>query len=76
MKETESPFPAVELRQVSKRFGSRVILDNIDLSIARGEVLVLVGPSGSGKSTLLKIVSGIETPDSGRVLSGGMRLHG
>jgi ABC-type Fe3+/spermidine/putrescine transport system ATPase subunit len=71
VKENESPFPAVELRQVSKRFGSRVILDRIDLAVARGEVLVLVGPSGSGKSTLLKIVSGIETADSGRVLLAG-----
>src|SRR6185312_11948632 len=49
----------------------RVILDNIDLTIPRGEVLALVGPSGSGKSTLLKIVSGIESPDAGRVLLAG-----
>jgi ABC-type Fe3+/spermidine/putrescine transport system ATPase subunit len=62
---------AVELRGVSKRFGQRVILERIDLAIARGEVLVLVGPSGSGKSTLLKIVSGIETPDTGRVFLAG-----
>jgi ABC-type Fe3+/spermidine/putrescine transport system ATPase subunit len=63
--------PAVELVGVSKRFGERVILDRIDLAIAQGEVLVLVGPSGSGKSTLLKIVSGIETPDEGRVKLAG-----
>jgi len=63
--------PAVELRGVSKRFGTRVILDRIDLTIARGEILVLVGPSGSGKSTLLKLVSGIETPDTGRVFLAG-----
>ncbi|HEX5104430.1 MAG TPA: ABC transporter ATP-binding protein [Pirellulaceae bacterium] len=69
--EQESP-PAVELAGVSKRFGERVILDRIDLEIARGEVLVLVGPSGSGKSTLLKIVSGIETPDEGRVKLAGV----
>jgi ABC-type Fe3+/spermidine/putrescine transport system ATPase subunit len=67
----DSSCPAVELRGVSKRFGSRVILDSIDLTVARGEVLVLVGPSGSGKSTLLKIISGIETPDSGSVLLAG-----
>ena len=72
MKHDEEAFPAVELRQVSKRFGERVILDQIDLRVARGEILVLVGKSGSGKSTLLKIVSGIETPDQGRVfLAGG-----
>ena len=71
MNEDDSSCPAVELRGVSKRFGSRVILDNIDLTIPRGEVLALVGPSGSGKSTLLKIVSGIETPDAGSVLLAG-----
>jgi spermidine/putrescine transport system ATP-binding protein len=71
VKESDEHCPAVELRGVSKRFGPRVILHNIDLSVARGEVLALVGPSGSGKSTLLKIVSGIETPDSGRVCLAG-----
>ena len=71
MNEVDASCPAVELRGVSKRFGQRVILDRIDLRIARGEVLVLVGPSGSGKSTLLKIVSGIENADTGRVLLAG-----
>jgi spermidine/putrescine transport system ATP-binding protein len=71
VKDCDDHAPAVELRGVSKRFGQRVILERIDLQVARGEVLVLVGPSGSGKSTLLKIVSGIETPDEGRVLLAG-----
>lgn len=62
---------AVELRSVSKRFGDRLILDQIDLTIGQGEILVLVGKSGSGKSTLLKVVSGIASPDSGRVLLAG-----
>jgi ABC-type Fe3+/spermidine/putrescine transport system ATPase subunit len=69
--DSDKSSPAVELVGVSKRFGERVILDRIDLTITRGEVLVLVGPSGSGKSTLLKIVSGIETPDEGRVKLAG-----
>jgi ABC-type Fe3+/spermidine/putrescine transport system ATPase subunit len=63
--------PAVELRQVCKRFGTRLILDRVDLTIARGEVVVLVGQSGCGKSTLLKMISGIEMPDSGQVLLAG-----
>jgi ABC-type Fe3+/spermidine/putrescine transport system ATPase subunit len=69
--EDRSSCAAVELREVSKRFGERTILDSIDLLVARGEILVLVGKSGSGKSTLLKMVSGIETPDSGRVFLAG-----
>jgi ABC-type Fe3+/spermidine/putrescine transport system ATPase subunit len=69
--ENDQSHWAVELRGVSKRFGSRTVLDNIDLTIGRGEVLVLLGASGSGKSTLLKIVSGIEIPDSGQVLLAG-----
>jgi ABC-type Fe3+/spermidine/putrescine transport system ATPase subunit len=71
VKQDESSLPAVELKGVRKGFGERTILDGIDLAIARGEVLVLVGPSGSGKSTLLKIVSGIETPDEGQVWLSG-----
>src|SRR5881227_2834486 len=62
---------AVELRGVTKRFGSRTVLDNIDLAVERGEIFVIVGESGCGKSTLLKIVSGIETADHGQVLLSG-----
>jgi ABC-type Fe3+/spermidine/putrescine transport system ATPase subunit len=71
VKESDVHSSAVELRGVTKRFGSRTVLDNIDLSVDRGEIVVIVGPSGCGKSTLLKIVSGIETPDRGQVLLSG-----
>ncbi len=63
--------PAIELREVSKRFGGRAVIDGTSLTVGRGEFLALIGPSGSGKSTLLKLVSGIESPDSGRVLLSG-----
>jgi ABC-type Fe3+/spermidine/putrescine transport system ATPase subunit len=62
---------AVQLIQIHKQYGGRVILDGIDLAVARGEFFALLGPSGSGKSTLLKMVSGIETPDQGDVVLAG-----
>jgi ABC-type Fe3+/spermidine/putrescine transport system ATPase subunit len=71
VKESDVHSSAVELRGITKRFGSRTVLDNIDLSVARGEILVIVGPSGCGKSTLLRIISGIETADQGQVLLSG-----
>ncbi|OLT11332.1 hypothetical protein BJF78_26970 [Pseudonocardia sp. CNS-139] len=62
---------AVVLDRVTKRFGETVACDGIDLSLASGESLVVLGPSGSGKSTLLRIVAGLEEPDGGEVLIGG-----
>jgi glutamate transport system ATP-binding protein len=57
----------VELRDLRKSFGDNVVLDGVDLSVARGEVIVIAGPSGSGKSTMLRCVNGLETPDSGEI---------
>jgi len=57
----------IELQGVSKRFGEVVALAGIDLVVAEGEVVVLIGPSGSGKSTLLRCVNGLEAPDAGVV---------
>jgi polar amino acid transport system ATP-binding protein len=55
------------LRQLSKRFDGRVVLDNVALSLENIHTLVLVGPSGGGKTTLLRILGGLEYPDSGQV---------
>jgi putative ABC transport system ATP-binding protein len=59
----------ISIKNVKKSFqegsSKQVILDNLDLSIAKGEIVILLGKSGSGKSTLLNILSGIDTPDSG-----------
>ncbi|XVV05696.1 ABC transporter ATP-binding protein [Actinosynnema sp. CA-248983] len=63
--------PAVELRDVSVHFGRTVALHGLDLAVAAGETLALLGPSGSGKSTALKAVAGFLRPTSGRVLLGG-----
>jgi glutamate transport system ATP-binding protein len=57
----------VELQAIRKAFGDNVVLDGVDLRVARGEVIVIVGPSGSGKSTLLRCVNGLETVDAGEI---------
>ncbi len=61
----------VRLDRVVKRFGSVVALDGIDLTIAAGDVVGLLGRNGAGKSTLLQIMAGALIPNSGRVLSDG-----
>jgi ABC-type glutathione transport system ATPase component len=68
----EAP-PLVEIRGVSKRFGSHEVLQDVSLVLRRGHTTSLVGESGSGKSTLARIVTGLETADSGQVLFDGAR---
>lgn len=64
----------IELRGISKRFGSQVVLDNVDLSIRRGSGTVIIGRSGTGKSVLLKHIIGLLRPDSGEVHYEGRRV--
>jgi glutamate transport system ATP-binding protein len=66
----------VELRTVRKSFGENVVLDGIDLTIGRGEVVVIAGPSGSGKSTMLRCINGLETVDEGEVRFDGRSVSG
>ena len=68
--------PAVELRAVSKRYGGCLVLDDVNLALARGEFFALVGPSGSGKSTLLRMISGMDTPDAGEIWLEGVNVTG
>ncbi len=70
MEQASAP-PAVELRNISKVFGSNRALDHVDLTIGRGEVLGLLGQNGSGKSTLVKILSGVYDPEPGGTLRVG-----
>jgi ABC-2 type transport system ATP-binding protein len=60
-------LPALEIRQLSKRFGDTVAVDNLDLEIPRGELHALLGPNGAGKTTTLRIVAGLLRADSGSV---------
>jgi len=62
---------SIEIRNISKRFGNFVALDDIKLDIPTGELVALLGPSGCGKTTLLRIIAGMETPDGGDVLFSG-----
>ena len=66
----------VEFKNVSKRFGSTVVLEDVNFSIKQGEVVVLIGPSGSGKSTLLRCINALETIDSGDLLVDGLSVRG
>jgi phospholipid/cholesterol/gamma-HCH transport system ATP-binding protein len=71
--------PKVELRGLKKRFGSKVVLDGIDLRIGQGESLVVIGGSGTGKSVMIKCVLGILRPDAGQIFVDGRdvtRLRG
>src|SRR5437870_8882669 len=64
----------VRLEAVRKSFGDNLVLDGIDLTVATGEVLVVIGPSGSGKSTLLRCVNLLEPLDSGRIFFEGKEI--
>jgi ABC-type polar amino acid transport system ATPase subunit len=69
-----APEPLVALRGVRKSFGDNVVLDGIDLAIARGEAIVVAGPSGSGKSTMLRCINGLEGIDEGSITVDGSRI--
>ncbi|MFE0749228.1 ABC transporter ATP-binding protein [Gordonia sp. NPDC058843] len=59
---------AVSLTGVTKAFGAKTVLQSVDLTIRRGEFVVLLGPSGTGKTTLLRLLTGLEEPDAGEIL--------
>jgi putative ABC transport system ATP-binding protein len=69
----------IDLAKVSKVFSGKrqvVALEGVDLAIARGEMVAIIGPSGSGKSTLLNLIGGLDTPSSGQIVIDGSRLSG
>lgn len=72
--EARRPVSRLELRGISKRYGTITALDRVDFELRSGEVRALLGKNGAGKSTLVKIISGTEHPDSGRVTLDGERI--
>ena len=70
----EKNVPVIELRHVDKHYGDLHVLRDVSLTVARGEVLVVIGPSGSGKSTLCRTINRLETIDSGEILIEGEPL--
>lgn len=67
-------MPLIEIRGLSKAFGSVKAVDGVDLDINAGEFLTLLGPSGSGKTTVLRMIAGFETPDSGVIKLNGKEI--
>ena len=63
--------PKIRLNGVSKSFGSKVVLSGVDVEVAKGESLVIIGGSGSGKSVMLKCILGLLRPDSGQIFVDG-----
>ncbi|HYN34709.1 MAG TPA: ABC transporter ATP-binding protein [Ilumatobacteraceae bacterium] len=64
--------PRIELREVSKSFGTLDALAPVSFDVAEGETVTLLGPSGCGKTTLLRLIAGLETPTSGEIVVNGM----
>lgn len=70
----ETQSPVIELRHITKRFGGVVALDDVSLSVSRGETVGLLGDNGAGKSTLVRIISGAHAPTEGQLFIGGNEI--
>lgn len=68
--------PIIQIRNVTKRFGNMVAVDNVSLDIVPGEFFVMLGPSGCGKTTLLRMIAGFELPTEGQILIDGQDMAG
>ncbi len=66
----------LDLHDITKSFDDDLVLDRITLSLEKGSILCLLGPSGCGKTTLLRIIAGLETPDSGKIVFDGLDMAG
>lgn len=69
----DSPF--IEIRDLHKKFGSQEVLSGINLTVRRGETLLIIGPSGEGKTVMIKHIIGLLRPDSGTVIVDGVEVN-
>ena len=76
MTNEEQKEPLIRLVGVSKYFGNKAILDNVDLNIYKGDAVVIIGPSGTGKSTILRIIAGLLDLDEGEIYIKGQKRKG
>src|SRR5258708_12733802 len=73
-KQQANGIEMVRAEKIVKHFGHLTVLNGIDLSVNRGQVVVIIGPSGSGKTTLLRCINHLEKIDSGRIYIEGAML--
>ena len=73
--DNQKNVPMIELRHVEKHYGDLHVLRDINLSVRKGEVVVIIGPSGSGKSTLLNVLGGIDRADEGEIAVGDEKIR-
>src|SRR5881227_3392546 len=66
---------SIELKNVSKRFGNVVAVNNVSYSVNEGELLALLGPSGGGKTTVLRMIAGLEMPTDGDIFIRNQRVN-
>jgi ABC-2 type transport system ATP-binding protein len=67
--------PAIDVRGLTKRFGTRTVVDHVDIQVQRGEICGFLGPNGSGKTTTIRMLCGLLTPDAGEGTCLGLDLH-
>jgi phospholipid/cholesterol/gamma-HCH transport system ATP-binding protein len=75
-RETQNGGPAIRVAALRKAFGEQTVLDGIDLEVARGETVTVLGRSGTGKSVLLKLIIGLQQPDAGSIQVNGAEITG